>query len=96
MWAVMFVRCCIIIHNLILRIEAGIFDADYREELYQRGRDPRPQDLEDPNNDSDGDGDGDADLRQAQRRLETDGQKFRKTVMKRLFDSTTSGAVRRP
>lgn len=35
-------------------------------------------------------------LREAQQALETDGERFRKLIMKRLFDSPTSTAVHRP
>lgn len=92
-WAVMFVRCCIILHNLVLRIEEGDFDADYREQLYRRGRD-RERMRDDSSDESSGDGE-EADLRRARRRLETEGQRFRRRVMTRLFDSPSSGAVRR-
>ena len=33
----MFVRCCIILHNLILQIEGGTFDAEFCEELCEQG-----------------------------------------------------------
>ncbi len=89
----MFIRCCIILHNLILRIEGGTFDAEFREELCELGQEgfPLPQDdsdFEDPAEDND--------LRQARRTLETNGTRFRKVVMKRLFDSPYSMATHRP
>jgi hypothetical protein len=34
LWAVMWIRCCIILHNLVLQIEAGKDDREWREELY--------------------------------------------------------------
>jgi len=89
----MFIRCCIILHNLILRIEGGTFDAEFREELCELGQEgfPLPQDdsdFEDPAEDDD--------LRQARHVLETNGTRFRKVVMKRLFDSPYSTATHRP
>jgi hypothetical protein len=50
----------------------------------------------DPNiiNDEDA-GDSDDELREARRRVETEGQRFRHQIMGRLFDSASSGAVRR-
>ena len=89
----MFICCCIILHNLILRIEGGTFDAEFREELCELGQEgfPLPQDdsdFEDPAEDDD--------LRQARRALETNGTQFHKVVMKRLFDSLYSTATHRP
>ena len=37
-WAIIFVCCCIILHNLILRLEGGGFDPAFREHLYEAGR----------------------------------------------------------
>jgi hypothetical protein len=34
-WAIMWICCCIILHNLILRIEAGNIDNVWHEELFQ-------------------------------------------------------------
>ena len=34
----MFIRCCIILHNLIIRLEGRNFDAVFREHLYEAGR----------------------------------------------------------
>ena len=44
----MFIRCCIILHNLILRIEGGTFDAEFREELCEQGQEgfQLPQDVD--------------------------------------------------
>ncbi len=89
----MFIRCCIILHNLILQIEGGTFDAEFREELCELGQEgfPLPQDdsdFEDPAEDDD--------LRQARHVLETNGTRFRKVVMKRLFDSLYSMATHCP
>ena len=34
----MFIRCCIILHNLIIRLEGRNFDVVFREHLYEAGR----------------------------------------------------------
>lgn len=34
----MLIRCCLILHNLILQIEGGDYDKDFREELYTAGQ----------------------------------------------------------
>jgi hypothetical protein len=82
------------LHNLILQIEGGTFDAEFREELCEQGQEgfqPPPDvdsDFEDPVENGD--------LRQACRALKTDGTRFRKVVMKRLFNSPYSTATHRP
>ena len=94
-WAIAFVRCCIILHNLILRLEGAGFDPVFRERLYEAGRGypaPRPPGVADDEN-FDGSDNG---LQEAQRRVETEGQRFRRVIMGRLFSSESSGAVRRP
>jgi hypothetical protein len=92
----MWIRCCIILHNLILRFEAGNDDREWREELYnlwdQREGAEHRRWQEEAGSESDDDQD---DLELARRRLMTDGQKFRYRLMKELFDSETSGAERR-
>jgi len=88
----MFVRCCLVLHNLILRLEGGEYDADYRQRLCEAGmRDlvPFPPGIDDEELD-------DQELLRARRRAETPGQLFRRRVMNQLFDSPSSGAVRRP
>jgi len=77
----------------VIRLEGGDFDAEFRGHLFEAGRGyPAP-----PNMADDGDSDGsDDDLREARRRVETEGQRFRQHIMTRLFDSASSGAVRRP
>ena len=88
----MFVRCCIVLHNLILRLEGGEFDPDFRDHLCETGRhnvDPFPE-----NDDDDGDL-NDQELPGPRRHAETPGQQFRRQVMTRLFNSPSSGAVRR-
>ena len=94
-WAIAFVRCCIILHNLILRLEGAGFDPVFRERLYEAGRRyPVPR-LPGVTDDEDIDG-SDNGLREARRRVETEGQRFRRVVMGWLFSSESSGAVRRP
>ena len=94
-WAIAFVRCCIILHNLILRFEGRSFDPLFRERLYEAGRGyPAPR-IPDVANDQDLDGSDDG-LQEARQRVETEGQKFRCVIMGRLFSSESSGAVRRP
>lgn len=91
----MLVRCCLILHNLILRIEGGNFNPEFREELFAAGQ----QDWRDVNGWYENNYDNldtAPDLQEAQRALETDGQRFRKLIMKRLFDSPNSGAIHRP
>jgi len=92
-WAIVFVRCCIILHNLILRLEGGNFDPEFREHLYKAGRGyPAPQILDVGDNDDPHGSDGG--LQEARRHVETEGQRFRQHIMARLFSSESSGAVR--
>ena len=94
-WAVIFVRCCIILHNLILRLEGGSFDPAFREDLYEAGRGyPAPR-IPNVADDEDLSG-SDDEFRETRRRNATEGQTFRRHIMGRLFNSATSGAVRRP
>ena len=93
----MWIRCCIILHNFILRIEAGNFNSEWQEELYriweeQEGAEHRRRQAED---DLEGEDDNETEVQRARRNVMSDGQKFRLRVMKKLFDSATSGAVRR-
>lgn len=98
----MFIRCCLILHNLIIRVEANSFDTGFREQLYRAGRDAEQEgargDLEDGAEDDEDDDDSDDEdgVGRARRRLDRrGGYKFRRSIMNRLFDSPTSGAVRR-
>jgi len=79
-----------------LRIEEGNDHQEWREELYnlwdQREGAEHRRWQEEVGTESDDDLD---ELELARRRLMTDGQKFRYRLMKQLFDSETSGAVRR-
>jgi hypothetical protein len=92
----MWIRCCIILHNLVLRIEAENDHREWREELYnlwdQREGAEHRRWQEEAETESDDECD---ELELARRRLMTDGQKFRYRLMKQLFDSETSGAERR-
>jgi hypothetical protein len=93
----MWIRCCIILHNLILRIEAGNDLREWREELYniwdqREGAEHRRWQEE---AEVEGEDDDHDELEHARRLLMTDGQKFRYRLMKQLFDSETSGAERR-
>ena len=96
----MWVRCCIILHNIILRIEAKNFDQNRCEELYEiwdtaEGAERR-QGQEAVQLGLDGESDeGETELQRAQRQVLTNGQRFRHRVMDDLFNSPTSGAVRR-
>jgi hypothetical protein len=97
-WAIMWIWCCIILHNLILRIEAGNIDSEWQEELYQiwnsiegaehwRRQEEAELGLDDESKDE-------MELQRAHRQVMSDGQKFRHKVMSDLFNSPTSGAVR--
>jgi len=87
----MFVRCCLVLHNLILRLEGSNFDADYREQLCEAGR----RDVTLPGIDDELSDQADQGLPRAQRCAETPGRWFRRQLMTRLFDSPSSGAIRR-
>lgn len=70
---IMWARVCIILHNLIIRIEGDNFDTDWRESLVERGRDQRVG--------ADEEEEGGDPLEQARRRVETPGQRFRLRLM---------------
>jgi hypothetical protein len=95
-WAIMWVRCCIILHNLIIRLEAGNYNPQFREELQRvwdtfEGENLRRQQQEA----FDVESEDETDLGRARREAMSDGQKFRQKIMRDLFNSPTSGAVRR-
>jgi hypothetical protein len=99
LWAIMWIRCCIILHNLILRIEAGNIDSEWQEELYQiwnsiEGAEHRRR-QEEAELGLDDESEDETELQRARRQVMSDGQKFRRKVMNDLFNSPTSGAVRR-
>jgi hypothetical protein len=92
----MWIRACIVLHNLILQIEdrAEHFNSEWREELYQgwvssegvERQHRRELELDDDSGDE-------SDLRRARRRVMSDGQWFCLKVMNDFFNSPTSGAV---
>jgi len=88
MWACV----CIVLHNLIIRIEGDNFNEKWRDGLVRTGLDQHGADSGDTDEE---DVLGDA-LEQAQRRLETPGQHFRLKVMDALFDSPSCTVERRP
>ena len=82
---IMWARVCIILHNLIIRIEGDNFDEVWRESLVRVG-------LEEHGAGKDGDEWGANEpedmLGQAQQRHETPGQCFRLRIMDDLFTSS--------
>jgi hypothetical protein len=88
---IMWARVCIVLHNLIIRIEGDNFDEKWRESLVNIGRD---------RNRANGDADEEEDpgdvLEGARRRIETPGQRFRLKLMDDLFDSRFCAVQRRP
>lgn len=95
MWALMWIRTCIVLHNLIIHLEEGSgVNNEWRQELFEAGHeDPRPELVE---TDSDGTEEGDAaELRRARRHYTSPGQRFRLQLMDALFDSEYTAATRR-
>jgi hypothetical protein len=95
----MWIRCCIILHILILRIEARNIDSEGQEELYQiwnsiEGAEHRRR-QEEAELGLDDESEDETELQRAPRQVMSDGQKFCCKVMNDLFNSPTSGAVRR-
>jgi hypothetical protein len=88
---IMWARVCIILHNLIIRIEGDNFDEIWREGLVRWGLDEHGGD----GNIDEEDALGDA-LELARRRVEMPGQHFRLKVMDALFDSPSHNVERRP
>ena len=86
MWA----RVCIILHNLIIRIEGDNFDEQWRECLVRTGLD-HERDAGGDTDEEPGD-----ELEQVQRRLATPGQRFRLKLMDDLFSSPFCTVERRP
>jgi hypothetical protein len=88
---VMWARVCIILHNLIIRIEGDNFDEQWRECLVRTGLDLDHErgagtDEEEPEDV----------LEQAQQRLATPGQRLRLRLMDDLLNSPFCTAERRP
>ena len=71
MIVIMWARVCIVLHNLIIRIEGDNFDERWRDSVVRRGLD-----LEHTDTDSDEGDEPEDDLEHAWRRLETPGQRF--------------------
>ena len=95
----MWIQYCIILHNLILRIEAGNMNSEWREELYQiwnliEGAEHRCQ-QEEAELGLDDESKDESELQCAHRQVMSDGQKFHRKVMNDLFNSLTSGAIHR-
>src|SRR6267154_5469796 len=88
MWACV----CIVLHNLIIHIEGDNSDEKWRDGLVRTGPDQHGADGGDID---EKDVLGDA-LEQAQRRLETPGQRFRLKVMDALFDSPSCTVKHHP
>ena len=96
---IMWVRVCLILHNLIIQIEGDNFDEEWRESLSRAGlagdglaRDDAGVDADRPDRD-DGPEEG---LVQARQRLETPGQHFRLRIMEDLFNNTSHLVEHRP
>jgi hypothetical protein len=85
MWA----RVCIVLHNLIIRIEGDNFDEEWRDGLVRTGLDLKR------GANTDEEDEPDDELGRARRRLETPGQRFRRKLMRDLFDNEFCNAVRR-
>ena len=87
---IMWARVCIVLHNLIIRIEGDNFDSVWRDGLVQTGLDRgRGDDADDEDVPAD-------ELERARRRLEMPGQRFRLRLMDALFDSNFCNTERRP
>jgi hypothetical protein len=87
---IMWARVCIVLHNLIIRIEGDNFDEEWRDGLVRTGLD-HEHGADTDEEDEPGD-----ELQRARRRLETPGQRFRLKLMDELFDSPFCNVERRP
>ena len=79
---IMWARVCIILHNLIIRIEGNDFNQEWRDGLMQSGLDgehgfPNADEEDEPGNV----------LEWARQWLETPGQRFQLKLMNNLFSS---------
>jgi hypothetical protein len=93
----MWIWCYIILHNLILQIEARNINSEWQEELYQiwnsvEGAAHRRQE-EEAELGLDDESEDESELQRAHCEVMSDGQKFRCRVMNNLFNSPTSGAI---
>lgn len=95
LWAIMWIRCCIILHNLIIQLERDAVDKEWRQEMYNEwyAREGAAHRLHFNREDLQQDSDNADNI--PRRRAMTEGERFRHRVMNSLFDSPTSGAVRR-
>jgi hypothetical protein len=88
---IMWARVCIVLHNLIIRIEGNNFDERWRESLVRRGLDYEHGASGDADEDEPRDM-----FEHAQRQLETPEQRFQLRLMDDLFDSPSCIIQRRP
>jgi hypothetical protein len=88
MLIIMWTRVCIILHNLIIRIEGDNFDTDWRETLVEAGQDRRIGADEEEEG-------GDA-LQLAQWWVEIPGQRFRLHLMQGLFNTSSRSIQHHP
>ena len=88
---IMWARVCIVLHNLIIRIEGDNVNEKWRESLVRGGLDQCGANHDTDDEDAFGDA-----LEQAHWRLETPGQCFRLKVMDALFDSPSCNVEHRP
>ena len=89
---ILWVRCCIILHNLIIRIEEGTgIDNEWREVTIRDGlrlTEHQQRNREHHVGDDEGDDEG-------TRQDANDGLQFRLNLMRNLFDSEYTTATRR-
>ena len=88
MWACV----CIVLHNLIIRIEGDNFDEKWRESLVRTGLEREYG----ASGDADEEDEPEDALGQARRRLVTPGQRFRLKLMDDLFNSPFLTVDHRP
>ena len=92
---ILLIRCCIIVHNLIIRIEDEIgFDEEWRNSLIDSGLEvPVPANMQPRNPAADGSNEEEMDVDQPDVHP---GMVFREELMQKLFDSPLSSAQRCP
>ena len=86
---IMWARVCIVLHNLIIRIEGDNFDEKWRDDLVRTGLACEHRDMDEEDEPGDK-------LEWARRQLETPGQHFRIKLMNDLFNSPFCTAERHP
>lgn len=87
LYTIMWCRACIILHNLVLRIEGDTIDTKWVSQLIDAGGGNIRHPVQEENDDDT--------VARAQRRQPTPGQQFRLKLMQDLFDSPYTDAVRR-